>query len=59
MAACTLVAVALSVYYLSGSITRPIVKMTKAARSIAKDGAKTNVFGSVAATWGGGSCEGR
>ncbi|CAM9310217.1 unnamed protein product [Ectocarpus sp. 13 AM-2016] len=49
----TLVAVALSVYFLAGSITRPIVKMTKAARSIAKDGAKTDVFGSVAATWGG------
>ncbi|CAM9122787.1 unnamed protein product [Scytosiphon promiscuus] len=53
VAACTLVAVALSVYYLSGSITRPIIKMTEAARSIAKDGAKTNVFGGVAAAWEG------
>ncbi|CAN0475559.1 unnamed protein product, partial [Ectocarpus sp. 12 AP-2014] len=48
----TLVAVALSVYFLAGSITRPIVKMTSAARSIAADGAKTDVFGSVTATWG-------
>ncbi|CAM9411464.1 unnamed protein product, partial [Hapterophycus canaliculatus] len=53
VAACTLVAVALSVFFLSGSITRPIVKMTKAARSIAKDGAKANVFGSVTAAWTG------
>ena len=49
----TLAAVAAAVYFLSGSIARPIVKMTKAARSIAKDGAKHDVFGSVAATWGG------
>ncbi|CAM9234662.1 unnamed protein product [Ectocarpus sp. 13 AM-2016] len=48
----TLVAVALSVYFLAGSITRPIVEMTSAARSIAADGAKTDVFGSVTATWG-------
>ncbi|CAB1112550.1 unnamed protein product [Ectocarpus sp. CCAP 1310/34] len=48
----TMVAVALSVYFLAGSITRPIVKMTSAARSIAADGAKTDVFGSVTATWG-------
>ncbi|CAB1112540.1 unnamed protein product [Ectocarpus sp. CCAP 1310/34] len=53
VACSTLVAVALSVYFLAGSITRPIVKMTSAARSISKDGAKTDVFGSVAATWGG------
>ncbi|CAM9739313.1 unnamed protein product [Scytosiphon promiscuus] len=52
VAACTLVAVALSVYFLARSITRPIAKMTRAARSIAKDGAKTNVFGSVASSWG-------
>ena len=54
MACCTLAAVAAAVYFLSGSITRPIVKMTQAARSIAKDGAKTDVFGSVSAAWGGG-----
>eukprot|EP00752_Nemacystus_decipiens_P005742 g5195.t1 len=54
VACCTLVAVAAAVYFMSGSITRPIIKMTKAARSIAKDGAKTDVFGSVAATWGRG-----
>eukprot|EP00752_Nemacystus_decipiens_P005739 g5192.t2 len=53
VACCTLVAVAAAVYLLSGSITRPIVKMTKAARSIAKDGAKHDVFGSVSVTWGG------
>ncbi|CAN0391329.1 unnamed protein product, partial [Ectocarpus sp. 12 AP-2014] len=52
VACCTLVAVALSVYFLAGSITRPIVKMTKAARSITADGAETDVFGSVAADWG-------
>eukprot|EP00903_Cladosiphon_okamuranus_P009939 g9434.t2 len=53
VACCTLVAVAAAVYFLSGSITRPIVKMTRAARSIAEDGAKHDVFGSVAATWAG------
>ncbi|CAM9134200.1 unnamed protein product [Ectocarpus sp. 6 AP-2014] len=52
VACCTLVAVALSVYFLAGSIVRPIVKMTKAARSITADGAETDVFGSVAADWG-------
>jgi len=52
VALCTLAAVAGAVYFLSGSITRPIVKMTAAARSVAKDGAKTNVFGSAAAAWG-------
>ena len=55
----TLVAVAAAVYFMSGSITRPIVKMTQAARSIARDGAKTDVFGSVAAAWGGGGKGGR
>lgn len=54
VAAATLVAVAVAVYFLSGNITRPIVKMTSAARSIAKDGAKTDVFGGVSAAWGGG-----
>ena len=61
VAAATLIAVAAAVCALSGSITRPIAKMTSAARSIAKDGAKTDVFGSVAATWGvrrGGSSTG-
>ncbi|CAM9102347.1 unnamed protein product [Ectocarpus fasciculatus] len=53
VACCTLVVVALSVYFLAGSITRPIVNMTKAARSITADGAKIDVFGSVAADWGG------
>ena len=53
VAAATLIAVAAAVCALSGDITRPIAKMTSAARSIAKDGAKTDVFGSVAATWGG------
>lgn len=53
VAAATLIAVAAAVCALSGGITRPIAKMTSAARSIAKDGAKTDVFGSVAETWGG------
>lgn len=54
VALATLVAVAAAVWVLAGTITRPIVKMTSAASSIAKDGAKTNVFGGVAAAWGGG-----
>ncbi|CAM9889126.1 unnamed protein product [Laminaria digitata] len=61
VAAATLIAVAAAVCALSEGITRPIAKMTSAARSIAKDGAKTDVFGSVAATWGvrrGGSSTG-
>lgn len=53
-AAATLVVVAIAVYLLAGTITRPIVKMTAAARSIAKDGAKTDVFGGAAAAWSGG-----
>ncbi|CAB1098859.1 unnamed protein product [Ectocarpus sp. CCAP 1310/34] len=52
VACCTLVAVALAVYFLAGSITRPIVKMTKAARSTTADGAEHDVFGSVAADRG-------
>lgn len=59
VACCTLAAVAAAVYFLAGSITRPIVKMTSAARSIAKDGAKTDVFGSVSAAWGSGGETGR
>ncbi|CAN0544976.1 unnamed protein product, partial [Laminaria digitata] len=51
IAAATLIAVAAAVFVLSGSITSSITKMASAARSIAGDGAKTDVFGSVAATW--------
>eukprot|EP00903_Cladosiphon_okamuranus_P009934 g9430.t1 len=36
VACCTLIAVAAAVYVMSGSITRPIVKMTRAARSISR-----------------------
>lgn len=54
VAAATLVIVGVAVYVLAGNITRPIVEMTKAASSIATDGAKTNVFGGVLAVWGGG-----
>lgn len=53
VAGCTLLAVAAAVYFLAGSIARPIVKMTSAAKSIAEDGAEHDVFGSVAASWGG------
>lgn len=55
VAAATLVAVAMAVCLLSKSITRPIVKMTRAAQSIAKDRANTNVFGEVAREWGRGT----
>lgn len=60
VAVATLLAVAAAVWLLAGKITGPIVKMTAAAKSIAKDGAETNVFGGVAAAWreggaGGGS----
>lgn len=51
VAAATLIAVAAAVCAISGSITRTIGKIVLAARSIEADGAKTNVFGSVAATW--------
>ena len=54
VALATLCAVGVAVCILAGNITRPIKKMTEAARSIAKDGAKTNVFGGVAANWGAG-----
>lgn len=53
VAAATLIAVAAVVFSISGSITRAISRMASAARSIAGDVAKTDVFGSVAARWNG------
>lgn len=53
-AAVTLVAVVMAVYLVSETITRPIVKMTRAAKNIAESGAKTNVFGQAAREWGRG-----
>lgn len=51
VAAATLVAVGIAVCMLSGAITRPIVRMTDAAKSISRDGAKTDVFGNAARSW--------
>lgn len=51
VAAATLIAVAVVVCTTSRRITRSISKIASAARSIADDGAETNVFGSAIEMW--------
>lgn len=50
--AATPILVIIAVCILAGTITRPIIKMTSAARSIANNGANTDVFGGAIAGMG-------
>lgn len=53
VAGATLLVVAVAVCFLSGAIVRPIKRMTGAAESISRSGAKTDVFGSAVKSWVG------
>lgn len=58
VAVAAIIAVTITVCLLSKSITRPIDKMTEAAKSIARDGANTNIFGRAAREWRTGTTAG-